>query len=210
MSDRPQISAAILAGGASSRMGRNKAFMMLDGTPLIARVAAPLCEVMQRSRGIGELLLITNTPAEYAVRELPQASWRVHTDVVPGAGPLGGIYTALLYAKFSAVLVVACDLPFITVELVEYLCGSSGGSAIIALASEKGVEPLCAVYSKACLPVIEKEILSNRFKAADLFSLLDARVVRIDASLPFYRPNLLMNVNTPEEFAAASSVKDES
>lgn len=215
-----QISAAILAGGTSSRMGRNKALMVLDGHPLIARVAAPLCDIMQRGRGIGELLLITNTPDEFASLNLaaPQGGqgprgqlgpgrvrmdWRVHVDVVPGAGPLGGIYTALSYAKFAQVLIVACDLPFITGELVEYLCASSGGSAIFALASEKGAEPLCAVYDKSCLPVIEREILNSRFKVADLYSLLDARVVRLDASLSFYRPNLLVNVNTSEEFAAA-------
>jgi molybdopterin-guanine dinucleotide biosynthesis protein A len=186
-------SAAILAGGASSRMGANKALMHFHGEPLITRVAKALAACP----AISEILLITNTPAEYAFLYLP-----CFPDIQPGKGPLGGIYTALTHAKFSRALVVACDLPFITPELLDYLCREGEGAEVCVLESDKGVEPLCAVYAKSCLPVIEKQLRNGRLKVSDFYPQVDTKIIRLDASLPFYKPHLLANVNTPEEFAA--------
>lgn len=196
-------SGAILAGGKSTRMGTNKALLAIKGQPLIARVAS----VLSSSHHLGEVLLITNTPSDHAFLQMP-----MYEDVQKGLGPLGGIHTALHYATCSRVLIVACDLPFITAELVNYLCANCRSGEIFALESTRRIEPLCAVYAKSCLPVIERQIREGRYKVLDLYSLVDARTVRLDAALPFYRPNLLANVNTPEEFAAAaaSCVKDAS
>jgi len=178
-------------------MGRNKALMRLDGEPLIARLAKTLAG----SQRLGELLLITNTPSDYEFLKLP-----MYADAKPGAGPLGGIYTALLRARFDRALVVACDMPFISAELVEYLCQNGVNHEAFALESEKDVEPLCAVYAKSCLPVIEQHLRDNRLKVSDFYDEVDAKIMRFDPSLPFYKPNLLANVNTPEEFEQAQQI----
>jgi molybdopterin-guanine dinucleotide biosynthesis protein A len=191
--EEKSCSSAILAGGASSRMGANKALMQFHGEPLIARAAKALTSCP----AISEILLITNTPAEYEFLHLPS-----FPDIHPGLGPLGGIYTALTHAQFSRVLVVACDLPFVTSELLDFLCGESEGTEVCVLESEKGVEPLCAVYAKSCLPVIEKQLRDCRLKVSDFYAQVEAKVIRFDASLPFYEQNLLANVNTAEEMAA--------
>jgi molybdopterin-guanine dinucleotide biosynthesis protein A len=192
-----RVSSAILAGGKSSRMGVNKALMQFHGEPLIARVAKALTSCP----AISEILLITNTPAEYEFLHLPS-----FPDIQPGKGPLGGIYTALSHAKFSRTLVVACDLPFITPELLDYLCRESEVAEVGVLESEKGVEPLCAVYAKSCLPVIEKQLRDGRLKVSDFYPQVKTKIIRLDASFPFYKQNLLANVNTMEEFAAMKKV----
>jgi len=194
----PRLSGAILAGGASSRMGSNKALMKFQGEPLIARVAKALASCP----AISEIQLITNTPAEYEFFYLP-----CFPDIQPDKGPLGGIYTALSHAKFLRVLVVACDMPFITSELLDYLCRESEDAEVCVLESEKGVEPLCAVYAKSCLPVIEKKLRENQLKVSDFYPQVKTKIIRLDVSLPFYKQNLLANVNTPEEFAAMKRVE---
>jgi len=171
--------------------------MQFHGEPLIARAAKALTSCP----AISEILLITNTPAEYEFLHFPS-----FPDLQPGKGPLGGIYTALSHAKFSRVLVVACDLPFITPELLDYLCRESEVAEVCVLESEKGVEPLCAVYAKSCLPVIEKQLRDGRLKVSDFYPKVKTRIILLDASLPFYKPNLLANINTPEEMKKAESI----
>ena len=102
------LSLAIIAGGQSRRMGRDKAFVELGGQTLIERV-------IQRSAELGqaETILITNKPADYAHLGLP-----MFRDALPDKGSLGGIYTALLRAQSPAVLVLACDMPFVNADLL--------------------------------------------------------------------------------------------
>ena len=175
-------------------MGANKALIEFHGEPLIERVAKTLTSCP----AISEILLITNTPAEYEFLHLPS-----FPDLQPGKGPLGGIYTALSHAKFLRVLVVACDLPFITPELLDYLCGDSEDAEVYVLESEKGVEPLCAVYTKSCLSVIEKQLRDGGLKVSDFYPQVKTKIIRLDSSLPFYKQNLLANVNTPEDMRKA-------
>ena len=102
---------AIIAGGKSSRMGRDKAFVDLGGKALIEHV-------IERSADLGqsETILITNKPATYEHLGLP-----MYRDALPDRGSLGGIYTALACAKNPAVLVLACDMPFIEKELLRFM-----------------------------------------------------------------------------------------
>jgi len=191
--DEALCSGAILAGGASSRMGANKALLQIHGEPLISRVA----KTLSACPAVAEILLITNNPSDYEFLHLPS-----FPDRQPGKGPLGGIYTALSHAKFSRVLVVACDMPLITPALLDHLCRQSSGVDVCVTESKQGLEPLCAVYAKSCLPVIEKQLRDNRLKVSDFYPQIKTTIIRVDASLPFYEPDLLLNVNTPEEFAA--------
>jgi molybdopterin-guanine dinucleotide biosynthesis protein A len=128
----------VLAGGASSRMGRDKALMELGGLPLIVR-AAKLLEPL-----VGPPIVIA--PAgRYQELGLP-----IVPDDHAGFGPLGGIATALRLAASPWNLVVGCDLPFLTAEWLGYLIERAKASAADAVLpeNERGLEPLCAMYHR--------------------------------------------------------------
>ena len=135
----PMLSIVIQAGGQSSRMRQDKALKLFLGRPLIQRVIERLQPIAD------ELLVTTNHPADYAFLNLP-----LFTDLKPGRGPLGGLYTALFWAKHSIVAVAACDMPFVNAELFKAaseIMVKEQTDVVIAQTS-KGYEPLHAVYRR--------------------------------------------------------------
>ena len=109
------VTGVILAGGKSRRMGQNKALLQLGDDPLIAHV------IRRMRLATDELLLITNNHAEYRHLGLP-----MHSDMIPDAGALGGIYTGLMHASHDVVVCVACDSPFLQPKLLSYLVSILG------------------------------------------------------------------------------------
>lgn len=196
-SRKARVCAAILAGGKSSRMGANKALLELNGKKVIEHVATAVRKVAD------EVMLITNTPEEFAFLRLP-----MFRDDIQGIGPLGGIYTALQKCTARHCLIVACDLPFLSEPLLRFLSENAGNDKVFAIDAGNGVEPLCAVYSKACLPAIAKQMAQKQYKVADLLTKVQARVVRFDASYSFYSSHLFYNINTPEEWRRAGELME--
>lgn len=189
----------ILAGGRSHRMGENKAEMLFGGEPLLTRVARRL------SPAIDELLVIG--PQSLASLA-PQA--RVVEDALPALGPLGGLYTALtmLTATTRArIFLVACDMPFISLGLVRAMlafAGTRGDADVIALEANGRVQPLHAVYSRACLPAVERALEARDHSLHALLAQLN--VVTIDAEIVHREdPEGLsaFNMNTPEDWQRA-------
>lgn len=192
-------SVAILAGGKSSRMGTDKSFVRVLGVPMVERVLA-------RVHGLGaETLLVTNRPGDYAYLGLP-----LYTDVLPGAGALGGIYSALHYAAHPRVLVVACDMPFLSRPLLAHLLALAPDFDAVVPRAAEGVEPLHAVYGTACLEPIRRLLDAGRYKAIGFYDDVQVRYVE-EAELRRYDPRLrsFVNVNTPEEAAAAAGESGE-
>jgi molybdopterin-guanine dinucleotide biosynthesis protein A len=190
------LSVVVQAGGQSSRMGEDKALKPFLGRPLIERVIERLQPVAD------ELLITTNQPEAYAFLSLPLV-----TDIRPGRGPLGGLYTALVSARNAAVAVVACDLPFASAPLVVASAGFLiQDAADVAIAeSTEGFEPLHAVYRRqACIGPIEAAMEAGQWRMISWFPQVKVRKLTI-AELALYDPGGLAfwNVNTPEEFAAA-------
>lgn len=190
------LTVCIQAGGASSRMGEDKALKPFLGRPLIQRVIERLSPIAD------ELIVTTNRPAEYAFLGL-----RLFPDLMPGRGALGGLYTAIASASQPLVAVVACDMPFASARLIEAMSRLLvQEEADVAVArSEGGYEPFHAVYRRAtCLPAIESAIQADQWKVIAWFprvrvrELTPAELTALDpAGLAFW------NVNTPEEFAEA-------
>jgi len=193
--DIPSFSAAILAGGQSSRMGRNKALLQLEGKSLISRTVEMVASVVESIR------IITNTPGEYAFLNIPMVS-----DEIRGLGPIGGIYTALRHCDSRQCLIVACDLPFLTVELIRFLLAEAGDHDIFAIDAGRGVEPLCTVYARHCLPAIEAQIALKDYKVAHMFDAVDAQIARLTPEDGLFSEHALFNVNTPEDFAKAGEL----
>ena len=140
----PPVAAFILGGGESSRMGRDKGLLDLGGVPIIVRAA----------RLVG---LVAGPPVVVGSPEIYQRlGLRAIRDDWPGAGPLGGVATALRASESSWNLIVACDLPYLTRDWLAFLVDRARGSKADAIlpVSQGGVEPLCSMYGKSCEPAI--------------------------------------------------------
>ncbi len=196
MNSNPQVSAFILAGGESSRMGRDKAQLELGGVPLILRTA----RLVESVAGVPAVI---GNPEAYRVFDL-----RAIADDWPGAGPLGGIATALRAATAPWSLIVATDLPYLTREWLEYLIAralASSADAVLPM-NTRGAEPLCAIYHQRAEPAIRKALERGTRKVTD--GLLDVRVETITPAQwnPFDSEGLLFkNMNSPEDYEEAKA-----
>jgi molybdopterin-guanine dinucleotide biosynthesis protein A len=193
------LTVCIQAGGQSSRMGEDKALKTFLGRPLIQRVIERLSPIAD------EFIVTTNRPDDYAFLNLP-----VFSDLKPGRGALGGLYTAIASANNPMVAVVACDMPFASRSLLE---GASKilveeEADVVIAKSEEGYEPLHAVYRRGtCLPAIESAISADQWKVIAWFPQVKVRALTPD-EIKHYDPLGLAfwNVNTPEEFAQAEEI----
>jgi molybdopterin-guanine dinucleotide biosynthesis protein A len=193
------LTVCIQAGGQSSRMGEDKALKTFLGRPLIQRVVERLSPIAD------ELIVTTNQPENYYFLDLP-----LFTDLKPGRGALGGLYTAIASASQPLVAVVACDMPFASptfFEAATKLMVEEEADVVITK-SEEGYEPLHALYRRAtCLPAIEESIDADLWKVIAWFPQVKVRLLTPEEIQRFDPGGLAFwNVNTPEEFAKAEAL----
>lgn len=187
------FSAAILAGGESRRFGRDKAQAVLGGRPLVAHVLEPLQRLCE------DVTIITNHPVDYECFGVDVA-----TDILPGAGALGGLLTALVHTKCDPCLVVACDMPFLNERVIRKMFECDGRQDVLVPLWKNEPQPLHAFYSKRCIPFIRKRIEQRDFRIIDFYP--DVSVQRIEEGLwKALDPDCLsfFNVNTSREFEEA-------
>lgn len=197
----PGVSVAILAGGRSERMGQDKAFIKVGNRPVIERILATVKPLTV------DILISTNTPQPYA-----RFGLRCVADIYPNKAALSGIYSALDAARHPHVLVVACDMPFPNIALLQYLIAlAPTADAIVPQVDPLGPETLHAVYSKACLPAIKSRLLANQLRIIDFFDDVSVRYVLRDEVAQF-DPQLyaFINLNTPEDLQKAQSIAADS
>lgn len=191
-----QIAGFILAGGESSRMGHDKALLELNGAALVVRTAR-LVET------------VTGTPAIVGAPErLGGLGFTVIPDDWPGAGPLGGIATALHITSASWNLIVACDLPYLTRAWLENLVAMALASAADAVLpmNERGAEPLCAMYQKKCQPVIRAALERGTRKVTDGLVGLRLKSITPAEWKAFDSDGLLFkNMNSPADYEEAKA-----
>lgn len=186
------MTGAILAGGESRRMGRDKAFLEVGGQRIIDRTVELLAPLFP------QLLLVTNNAADYAYLGI-----RMVSDLLPGRGALGGLYTALFFSTTQHVFVVACDMPLLKAEVIRHLLDQPHKWDVVVPQMGDHVEPLHAVYSRRCLPHVEALLQEGGRKVMDFYSRV--RVLRVpEEEIRALDPELLSfrNVNTPEEVRA--------
>jgi molybdopterin-guanine dinucleotide biosynthesis protein A len=186
-------SAIVLAGGASSRLGTDKAFLSLDGQPLVARTVHKLAALSD------DLIVVTNEPAPYEPLALPV---RLVPDERPGFGSLMGIYSGLKKARHSRALVVACDMPFLSLPLLRHMLPLAQGYDVVIPALDGLLEPLHAIYGNACLPAIAQLLERGERRVVAFFD--QVRVLYLDRrAIDRWDPRHLsfLNVNTPEDWA---------
>ena len=183
----------VLAGGKSSRMGADKAFLDFGGETLLARALSVLGAVCDRVAIVGE-------PARF------QEYGVVVADVFSGCGPLAGIHAALANSTAELNLMLAVDMPFVSCELLAFLFATAEKShAVVAVPrAGNGLQPLCAVYRREFALIAEQALRAGKYKIDAAFSGVATRVVEEDelVAAGFSERNFF-NVNTPQERVAA-------
>jgi molybdenum cofactor guanylyltransferase len=189
-----RIHGFVLTGGQSRRMGRDKSLLKVGDRTMVARSCAVMIAVAAKCAIVGD-------PAMHRV-----AGFSTIPDERPGLGPLGGIVTALGHSQSEWNLVMACDMPYITAEWLEYLKGRASQSAADAIlpTSEKGAEPLCAAYRITALGGIRRAIEEGRLKVTRALEGLTVEwVSRSDWERFDAEGRLFKNMNTPADYQEA-------
>ena len=184
-----RITGIILAGGRSTRYGKNKAFAEIRGTPLVEKVIEVMESVFDR------VILITNTPHEYAHLKLPMVE-----DLIKGIGPLGGIYTGLNAISEEAGFFVACDMPFLNAALVRHMVELQGGFDAVVPRVDWMIEPLHALYTRGSLTALKEQIDAHDYQIVRFFDRIRVRYLdehELRAFDPKFRS--FLNVNRPED-----------
>jgi len=190
-----EVTGIILAGGKSSRMGTDKGLQLLCGKPLIGYAIEALS-------GICENLIISSSSEVYH-----SFGYLVVDDEFPGIGPMGGIYSALKQSKTEKNLVLSCDLPFVTIELLEYILENSDGYEVaVPYEGNRHYEPLCGFYHVSVLDILSNYIKKGNYKLPDLFDEIAINKLVIGNELPFYHKDLFLNVNTSSDLTKAEGL----
>ena len=186
------LSAFVLAGGRSTRMGTDKAFVKLDRRTLLDRILEVMRTVVANVRIVGD-------PEKYG-RFAPCIA-----DLYPNCGPLGGIHAALHSSNTELNLMLAVDLPFVTPELLQFLVArakSSEVASVIVPRAAGRLQPLCAVYRREFVAAADQALRAKRNKIDALFDTQRTNVIEEDVlQAEGFSPKLFRNLNTPEDLA---------
>jgi molybdopterin-guanine dinucleotide biosynthesis protein A len=185
-----EFGAVILVGGASRRMGRDKARLTIDGESFLEKIANELS-------GFNELLLSVNKPEQYADEKITRV-----TDIFNGCGPMDGLFSALTACRSDALLAVSCDLPLFQRALGERLCTLMTAScdAVVPVTGGGRFHPLCAVYGKSAATIFETQLKSGNYRLTDAFEKLAVRYVSVADE--GFSEACLQNINTVEDYIA--------
>ncbi|MDH4368132.1 MAG: molybdenum cofactor guanylyltransferase [Dehalococcoidia bacterium] len=196
------MTSIILAGGKSSRLGHSKALQAIEGKSLIQWVIDRLTILST------EIIIATAhgepIPCSSAVRIKTVA------DPYQGKGPLAGIYSGLIASSTSRPIVVGCDTPFLSVDLLAYMTQTSSGFDVVVPRIKEKVEPLCAVYSKNCVAPIRELLRQNELKIIELFAMVKVKYVEEDEIERLDPEHLsFFNINSQDDLDRARTLAAE-
>ena len=194
-----RIFGVVLAGGASRRFGRSKALAEVGGVPLARmgvdalRAADLPVGIVASDEDIGVALGVTSRP-----------------DIEPGLGPLGGLWTALQWARDrgeDGVFLLGCDMPLVSADLIRLVIGHGVAAAAVAPVGPDGLQPLCALYRPVCLPEIERRLRSDDRSLHGLLAAVEAKQVSLGEVATVVDPEVAFwNVNTEDEGVRAAEL----
>ena len=188
-----QATAMILAGGKSTRMGKDKAFLQVGKEKIIDRLVAGLKETFD------QVLIVSNEPAAYKYLEVDIVS-----DIIPGLGPLSGMHAGLKSAKHRHSLVMACDMPFINIKLGKMLVEEVPGFDVVVPQVGAYLQPLFAVYDKSCIQPIEECLKNSISKTTALYPKVRVKYISQEKIAAVADLDMVfLNINTPEELEKA-------
>jgi molybdopterin-guanine dinucleotide biosynthesis protein A len=181
--------AFLLAGGKSSRMGADKAFLEFRGRTLLERALAVLGRVCPSVAIVGDPIRFSSYGS-------------VIEDLYPGCGPLAGIHAALARSSAELNLMLAVDMPFVSEELLAYLFSAAeeSGAVVTVPRTRKGLQPLCAVYRREFTNVADLALQKGHYKIDALFPGLSIRIVEeAELEKAGFSERNFFNINTPED-----------
>jgi molybdenum cofactor guanylyltransferase len=190
-----KIGCIILAGGKGSRLGREKAWVELEGKSLLQRAVSNV-------EFLNSEIIIVKAPN----RELPPVSAEINIRVVhdsfAGKGPLAGIFTGLTSSKFQYNFILACDMPLLNKELVTYMVSVAKSYDAVVPRPGDHLEPLQAIYSKGCICEIVKLLALDERSVLDVSKRVHTRFLEL-SEIERFDPShtSFMNINTPADFA---------
>jgi molybdopterin-guanine dinucleotide biosynthesis protein A len=199
MTTQTSITAVILAGGQSRRLGRDKAVEPIAGEPLIRRAI----RLAESAVDATDVVIVVADAARGLALPL-DSSHRTAVDVFPDCGSLGGIYTGLHASHSDWCLVVACDMPFLSAPLLAHMAELRAGVDAVVPVIDGRPEPTHALYSRRCMPAIEERLRKGELKIAGFYDDVSVQYVPEDEARRF-DPDLLsfFNINRPEDLARA-------
>ena len=192
----PNMTGVLVAGGKSRRMGRDKRLLELGGQPLIQRALSVLQSLFS------EVLIAVAEP----LPQLTGQGYRVVLDLIPNCATLGGLYTGLSSASHPLVFAVGCDMPFLNPAAVKRLADLSTQTDVVMPRLATGLQPMHAVYSKACLPHLEQMAKTQQLKVQGLVDITGLTVKLVpEKDFLDVDPQLLsfFNINTPADLEFA-------
>ncbi len=200
------LSAAILAGGRATRYdGRDKGALIVDGRSIRERQIAELSTIA------GEIFLVglpRRSEGAKAGGDNTPGGLRHISDRIPGGGPLGGLYSALVEATGDVTIVVACDMPFLSAPLLRHLAACTRDADAAVPRTSGGYHPLCAAYTRACVEPAARRLADGRLKMTDLFDDVRVRAVADEELAAFGDvARLLANVNSPDDYRELTALQ---
>lgn len=170
-------------------MGQNKAFIKIEGLPIIERICSLFKQLFQ------EVIIVTNETELFKSLDS-----KVYGDIIPNKGALGGLYTGVYYSLCKYSFCVACDMPFVNKPLVEFLIQSIRDQDVIVPRTKDGLQPLHALYSKNCLNAMKETIEGGKYKILDFYTRVNVKIIE-EEDFIYLDPSKtsFINVNTPEE-----------
>jgi molybdopterin-guanine dinucleotide biosynthesis protein A len=199
-----EASAIVLAGGQSQRLGYNKILEIVGDRSLLEQVISCVAS-------LSDEIIVVAAEGQIIPRFEDYPDMRVMTDIYPGKGPLGGIYTGLKNSTSYCNLVVAADMPFLNCALMDYMLDLVDGVDLVAPRVSGQIEPLHAVYMRSCLSAIEKMIKEGVLGVHKLFSRVNVRYVEA-AEIARFDPEQrsFFNINTDNDLQIAREIASRS
>jgi molybdenum cofactor guanylyltransferase len=189
------ISGILLAGGKSSRMGSNKAFLRFKKRYLFEFPLSLLQEYCD------DIIISAS------LESFESYNYKLVPDLIPDLGPMGGLYSCLPKIKHDRALILSCDIPFITKDYCEYLISGSEKYEIIVGQNKNGYpEPLAGIYSARVMDKLIAQVENKNYKMSDLISSCDAQIFSIQKA--GFNQQIFMNINTKEDFEEAKRIYD--
>jgi molybdopterin-guanine dinucleotide biosynthesis protein A len=192
-SAKKDFTGIILAGGKNTRMRAPKAFLEINGQSIIEHTLSIYRNIFS------EIIIVANDPNAY----LQFSEAAIATDIYKNKGPLGGIHAGLFFARHSHAFVTACDMPYLNEGFIRHLLSRTDDYDIVVPVASDGFQPLHAVYSRRCLPAIEKGLLSDKLKVDGFYK--DMKLLKItEDEISKFDPGkkLFKNINTPQDLEA--------
>ncbi len=170
-------------------MGKSKALLDLKGKPFIKYIADTVTGLFE------EVHIIADESSQFEFLDMPVVS-----DVYKNCGPLGGIHSALVHASIEKVFILTCDAPLIQSEFILFLLDELSNEDVLVPSIQSFVHPLCGVYSKSCLPAIEKRLSSKQYSVLNFLHTQKTKVAELPLQRAVQFEQSFLNVNTPEEY----------